>query len=95
MSHEPGFNLRREKLKAGLVMVWKTFSRWLSDTKREGKKTREIEAPFTYMFTTSTLELQTCDCDGAADLDTDVTDHVGTKPRLLRSENSAINMTSI
>ena len=42
-------------------MVWKTFSRWLSDTKREGKKTREIEAPFTYMFTTSTLELQTCD----------------------------------
>lgn len=60
-SHEPGFNLRRENLKADLVMVWKTFSRWLSDTKGEGEKTREIEAPFTYMFPTSTLELQTRD----------------------------------
>lgn len=92
MSQEPGFNLSREKLKGDLVMVWKMFSRWLSDTKGEGKKTQETGAPFIW----SPRPPWSCKhvtLDGAADLEADVTDHVGTKPRLFKSENNAINMT--
>ena len=75
-------------------MVWKTFSRWLSDTKGEGKKTQEIEAPFIRSPHPS-WSCKHVTLDGAADLEIDVTGHVGTKRRLFKSENNAINMTII
>lgn len=85
MSHEPGFSLRRGKLKGDLVMVWETFSRWLSDTKGEGKKTQETETPFIRSPRPS-WSCKHVTLDGAADSEIDVTDHVGTKPRLFREQ---------
>lgn len=66
-------------------MVWETFSRWLSDTKGEGKKTQETETPFIRSPRPS-WSCKHVTLDGAADSEIDVTDHVGTKPRLFRAQ---------
>lgn len=60
-------------------MVWKMFSRQLSGTKEKERETQETGAP----FTRSPRPPWSCKhvtLDGAADLEADVTGHVGTSP---------------
>lgn len=75
-------------------MVWKMFSRRLSGAKGEGEETQETGAPF-IRSPRPPWSCKHVTLDGAADLEADVTDHVGIRPGLFKSEDNAINMTFV